>query len=191
MTIIPHKTTSIQGGRRRRRVASPPNPLGKKRNSQFSMDSLAAGSTFTLSGPSLSLHLDGRDTLTTFIVENYISEVEIQSLSFSKGAVKTPSQICGAWIEALPVLCGRKEQSETLILAMKALALAILDRGSQKQTSQPEYGDMYCTALKSLRTGISKSSRNMYEEFAAASMCLTLLEVSNLTFTIIFELWFW
>jgi hypothetical protein len=62
---------------------------------------------------------------------------------------------------------------------MKALALSILKRDSWKAPPQPEYVEAYCSALKALRTGIARSHPCSYADFAAASMCLTLSEVSN------------
>jgi hypothetical protein len=157
-------------------VASHRNPLDEKTAGHSrSVEHL----TSALTPHSFSFNLDECDTLTTFIAENYISEDELQNLSFGKSAVRGPSQICGAWVEVLPLLCARREQNDALPLAMKALALSILDKDSRKALSQSEYVDAYCSALKALRTGITRSHPHTYADFAAASMCLTLSEVSN------------
>lgn len=174
MTVVPHKIPPKQDRGQSRR-ADLPTPSDEQQ--RCLAEYLAADSLSSLS----SLTINGSDALTAFIVANYVSEDELSDLPLSKSDVTFGSQICGSWVEVLPVLCARKEQSGILPLAMKAFALSMVESRSKDEPAKSEYVKAYGLALNSISDGLSKSQCNNYhEEFAAASMCLTLSEVSSM-----------
>jgi hypothetical protein len=123
--------------------------------------------------PSLSPTLDH---VTSLVVQSFAPDEEL-ALFFSSDNV-TQSQICGAWVEVLPMFVGGGVQDSALDLALKALAVSILARGPNPKASVLDGINAYVSALRPLQKAIQKAGNSFRGDLAAAIMCLLFAEVS-------------
>jgi hypothetical protein len=109
-----------------------------------------------------------------FIMEQYAP------INSSIPAVSNPwhNQICGAWVEALPLLFSEGQIEQFLSAAIAALAAALRHYCLGGEAFQPMTLDAYCKSLKLVGSALHKAHGNLAVGHATAIMCLAVTEVS-------------
>lgn len=106
--------------------------------------------------------------------QNFVPANELPILSSEPA--RSQSRICGAWVEVLPDLAGRKG-NEYLHSAIRAFGVSILARGFGSCVPISDVLEAQCTALHALQKFIQHNSTSSFNEIAAAIMCLFLSEM--------------
>jgi hypothetical protein len=109
-----------------------------------------------------------------FIVEQYAP------INSSTPAVSNPwhNQICGAWVDALPLLFSKGQIEQFLSAAIAAFAAALRHYCLGSETFQPKTLEAYCKSLKLVGSALDKVHGNLGVGHATAIMCLAVTEVS-------------
>jgi hypothetical protein len=88
------------------------------------------------------------------------------------------SQICGAWVEVLPLLSATKRNKRFLLSAIKTLATAIRHYSLGNELCQPQILEMYCDSLRLMGKALEEARGAFQIEHSAAIMCLAVIDVS-------------
>ncbi|KAH8667685.1 hypothetical protein BGZ61DRAFT_461053 [Ilyonectria robusta] len=113
--------------------------------------------------------------IISLCAQNFVPECELVFAS-SNPAV-SQSRICGSWIEVLPSLIQKEEHQHLLSLAIKALGVSIVARGSDGRAPVSDALEAQCGALHALRDTIRHYTSSSFNALAAAMMCLYLSEM--------------
>jgi hypothetical protein len=99
--------------------------------------------------------------------------------------VRTPAesnpfrnQICGAWVELLPLLSVTKRNKQFLLSAISTLATAIRHYSLGNELCQPQILEMYCDSLGLMGKALKEARGEFQIEHSAAIMCLAVTDVS-------------
>ena len=113
-------------------------------------------------------------------------DIQIIIRHYSPGNSNTPAesnplhnQICGAWVEALPLLSVSIRKKQFLSSAIKTLAAALRhhERGYEL-SQQPEILEMYGDSLGLMGKALEEARGTFQIEHSAAIMCLAVTDVS-------------
>jgi hypothetical protein len=90
------------------------------------------------------------------------------------------NQICGAWVEVLPILSTtiRTKQSGFLLSAVKTLTTALRHHDIGNELCQPRVLKMYCDSLGLMGKALQEARGIFQIEHSAAIMCLAVTDVS-------------
>jgi hypothetical protein len=109
-----------------------------------------------------------------FIVEQYAP------INSSTPAESNPwhNQICGAWVEALPLLFSKGQIEQFLSAAIAAFATALRHYCLGAEIFQPKTLEAYCKSLRLVGSALRKAHGNLGVGHSTAIMCLAVTEVS-------------
>ena len=88
------------------------------------------------------------------------------------------NQICGAWVEVLPLLSATKGNKQFLLSAIKTLATALRHHNLGNELHQPQILEMYCNSLGQMGKALEEAKGAFQIEHGAAIMCLAVADVS-------------
>lgn len=88
------------------------------------------------------------------------------------------NQICGAWVEVLPLLSATERNKQFLLSAIKTLATALRHYNLGNELYQPQILEMYCNSLGYMGKALQEARGAFQIEHGAAIMCLTVTDVS-------------
>jgi hypothetical protein len=89
------------------------------------------------------------------------------------------NQICGAWVEALPLLSVTKRNKQFLLSAIRTMATALRYYNLGDELSQPQIVEMYCDSLGHMGKALEEARGAFQIEHSAAIMCLAATDVSD------------
>lgn len=110
-----------------------------------------------------------------FIVEQY------SSVGSDLAAESNPwhNQVCGVWVEALPMLLAKGPLPDFLAAAIQCFAAALSHYCVGSSGNHPRVLELYGEALALVATALQKISGVLQAEHCAAIMCLAVTEVSG------------
>lgn len=88
------------------------------------------------------------------------------------------NQICGAWVDVLPLLSAAKRNKQFLSSAIKTLATALRHYSLGNELCQPQILEMYCDSLGHMGKALEEARGAFQIEHGAAIMCLAVTDVS-------------
>jgi hypothetical protein len=109
-----------------------------------------------------------------FIVQHYVpvnSNVPAESNTFH-------NQICGAWVEVLPLLSTTRRNKQFLLSAVKTLATALRHHNLGNELCQHQILKMYCDSLGHMGKALTEARGAFHIEHSTAIMCLAVTDVS-------------
>jgi hypothetical protein len=110
-----------------------------------------------------------------FIVQHYAPAV-INTLGVD---TLSRNQICGAWVEVLPILVRTRKSDQPLVSAIQTLATALYHHDLKGDAFQPQIIEMYCESLKHVGTALAEAKDEFHLEHCAAIMCLAVTDVRH------------
>ena len=111
-----------------------------------------------------------------FIVEQYTPVYSDVTAEFNPWH----NQICGAWVEALPLLFGKGRIPDFLASSVTAFAAALRHHCVGSNAVLPHVLELYGLSLKLLAVALENASGILQVEHCAAIMCLAVTEVSGI-----------
>jgi hypothetical protein len=88
------------------------------------------------------------------------------------------NQICGAWVELLPLLSATKRNKQFLLSAIKTLATSLRHYNLGNELYRPQILKMYCDSLGHMGKALEEARGTFQIEHCAAIMCLASTDVS-------------
>ena len=120
-----------------------------------------------------------------FIVQHYAPT----ATKNSKEASLSRNQICGAWVDVLPLIARIRKNDQPLVSAIETLATALRHHDLEGDIFQPQILEMYCKSLGHMSRALTESQGAFQVEHCAAIMCLAVTDVcpekTHVTVTII------
>lgn len=111
-----------------------------------------------------------------FIVEQYTPVYSDVTAEFNPWH----NQICGAWVEVLPLLCGKSRIPDFLASSVTAFAAALRHHCVGSNEVLPRVLEIYGLSLELLAVAIQNVSGVLQVEHCVAIMCLAVTEVSGI-----------
>jgi hypothetical protein len=87
------------------------------------------------------------------------------------------NQICGAWVEILPLLARTRRSDQPLVSAIRTLAIALRHHDLNGDAFQPQILEMYCESLRQVGNALAEAKDVFHLEDCAAVMCLAATDV--------------
>ncbi|KAH7009152.1 hypothetical protein B0J12DRAFT_691816 [Macrophomina phaseolina] len=92
------------------------------------------------------------------------------------------NQICGAWVEVLPLVSVGIRKKQFLLSAIKTLATTLRHHKLGNKLCQPQILNMYCDSLGLMRKALEEARGAFHIEHSAAIMCLAVTDIMIPTF---------
>lgn len=88
------------------------------------------------------------------------------------------NQICGAWVEVLPLLSATRRNKPFLLSAIKTLAAALRHWNIGNELGEPQILEMYGASLARMGKALEEAQYGFQVEHSIAIMCLAVTDVS-------------
>ncbi|KAH7072310.1 hypothetical protein BKA63DRAFT_517269 [Paraphoma chrysanthemicola] len=125
------------------------------------------------SGPTTEITCSDLEHDICFIVKSY------SPLYSSMPAESNPwhNQICGAWVEALPLLFARGQMEDFLASSIMSFAAALRHHCLGSDAIPPQALELYCKSLRLVSVALQTANGILQVEHCAAIMCLAVTEL--------------
>ncbi|KAF2015359.1 hypothetical protein BU24DRAFT_450093 [Aaosphaeria arxii CBS 175.79] len=87
------------------------------------------------------------------------------------------NQICGAWVDVLPLVVGKRKRDEPLLSAIGVMATAFRYLAGKEELSQDQVLDLYCESLRNVGKALEAAHGVFQMEHCAAIMCLAVTDI--------------
>ena len=87
------------------------------------------------------------------------------------------NQICGAWVDVLPLVARTRRSDQPLVSAIQTLATALRHHDVKGDVFQPKILEMYCKSLEHMGRALAEAQGTFHVEQCAAIMCLAVTDV--------------
>jgi hypothetical protein len=91
------------------------------------------------------------------------------------------NQVCGAWVEVLPLFLARGHIPRFLASAIRSFAVALSHHCVGSDEFQPQVAELYCESLELVAVALREAGGVLQAEHFAAIMSLAVTEVSILS----------
>ncbi|KAH7361084.1 hypothetical protein BKA66DRAFT_213775 [Pyrenochaeta sp. MPI-SDFR-AT-0127] len=87
------------------------------------------------------------------------------------------NQICGAWVNVLPLVSRTRRNDQPLVSAIRTLATALRHHDLKGDVFQPHILEMYCESLGHVGRALEEAHGAFQVEHCAAIMCLAVTDI--------------
>jgi hypothetical protein len=108
-----------------------------------------------------------------FILQHY-APIVVSTLGET---VLSRNQICGGWVDILPLVVTTRRSDQPLVSAIKTLATALRHHDIREDVFQPRILEMYCESLRHMSKALAEAQGVFQVEHCAAIMCLAVTDV--------------
>ncbi|KAJ4983482.1 hypothetical protein SVAN01_11045 [Stagonosporopsis vannaccii] len=132
--------------------------------------SITQVSRFGIAQSSYNLEDDVR-----FIVEQYATNdtEELEDVCLPQ------NQICGAWVNILPLISRSRNGDQPLLSAIRTLAIALRHYNFKMNVCQSQILELYSESLRYMGSALEKAQGAFHIEHCAAIMCLADTDIIN------------
>jgi hypothetical protein len=89
------------------------------------------------------------------------------------------NQICGGWVQTLPLLSATITNNQFLLSAIKTLATTLRNHNIGNDLGRPQILEMYCASLAHMGKALKTARGGFRIEHGVAIMCLGVTDVST------------